>query len=276
MQRKIKASTKMPNTIYESLLKQSFKQALTDMFESGTVERLLSETAGRVNAFETQYSGRYAPENIESRRRRGITTDSDKRTTSDKTGPSNSQPHSRRSIAYRQLSSMGVLFGKICIRKTVINIEPGARASNGNFEIITTFIFYPASWLTRTGFCYGIEANIHHSFHGLSFHLKTVQVVPDNSLIFDLCEIGDLIGVRRLLERRDASVHDRNSKGWTPLHVSTVLCCWTHWLITILIISMIVFIWQWISNTMLRRSRLHMAITNCVKRWLAWEPTKLL
>ena len=53
-----------------------------------------------------------------------------------------------------------------------------------------------------------------------SFNLTCFVPIPPWSPIFDLCEKGDLVGIRDLLESGQASVHDRDPNGRTLLHVS--------------------------------------------------------
>jgi len=206
----------IPNQMYQAALKQCFQLALTNMFESGTLEQLMNETICRVNTLEVMCPGTYTFDNVDI-----ITMDGEKQRTSVKAVPSSLRRRQRRSFAYHQISSTEILIGKIWIRKTNISFESSATPFTGSSESITTSIFYPASWLMRMGVNYGVEASFRPSVHGCRFDFTTVHAVPDDSLVFDLCGRGDLIGVRRLLERCDASVYDRNSKGWTPLHVST-------------------------------------------------------
>jgi hypothetical protein len=44
--------------------------------------------------------------------------------------------------------------------------------------------------------------------------------VSDDSLIFESCKLGNIDGVRLLLDKGEASTWDTNSQGRTPLHVS--------------------------------------------------------
>ncbi len=117
---------------------------------------------------------------------------------------------------------MGVVLGTIWVRTSTLHVEPGSTISDGKFQIITSFIFYPVSWLARIGFHYGMEARLNNSTDGWRFNFNPICVVPDNSLIFELCRMSDVNAVELLLQRGDASIRDTSSKGWTPLHVSPV------------------------------------------------------
>ena len=47
-----------------------------------------------------------------------------------------------------------------------------------------------------------------------------LQLVSDDSLIFELCKTGDLLAIQFLFSKRLASVNDVDSDGKTALHVS--------------------------------------------------------
>jgi hypothetical protein len=88
-------------------------------------------------------------------------------------------------------------------------------------DVITFFIFYPASWLSRIGLGYGTEASLNYSVeNGWKFNFIPVRAVPESSLTLDLCRRGETQAVELMLARSDASVKDTSPKGWSPLHVS--------------------------------------------------------
>jgi hypothetical protein len=91
------------------------------------------------------------------------------------------------------------------------------------YETTTTFIFYPASWLIKIGFKYGIEATTTNSKTGWKYSISPVQAVQNDSLIFRFCESGNVDAVRELFKNKEASVVDVNSTGWRPLHVSNII-----------------------------------------------------
>lgn len=85
----------------------------------------------------------------------------------------------------------------------------------------TSYTVTPANWLLRLGFRRGLRLNlVSSSTRGWTATLEPVRSVPDDALIFDLCEDGDMIGVKRLLSKGHASVRDTDSRGYMPLHVS--------------------------------------------------------
>jgi hypothetical protein len=87
-------------------------------------------------------------------------------------------------------------------------------------EIETQFTFYPASWLAWWGLNFGVHVVLHREGTAWKNSLQTFQAVPDDSLIFEFCEQGNVMAVNSLLVSGRASPRDTNSKGWTPLHVS--------------------------------------------------------
>ena len=126
----------------------------------------------------------------------------------------------RASRVCHRTSSVGVLCGSIWVRVSTLCLATKSAAISRDFQITTSFIFYPSSWLTRLGLGYGVEASLQNSKGGWKFDFNPIRAVPDDSLIFELCRDGDLMGVNRLLMRRDADLRDTSSRGWTPLHVS--------------------------------------------------------
>jgi hypothetical protein len=97
---------------------------------------------------------------------------------------------------------------------------------SANSEIETHFTFYPASWLMWWGLKYGVHVVLSREGASWKNTLQTFQAVPDDSLVFEFCEQGNLMAVNSLLRSGRASPWDTNSKGWTPLHVSSH--CWVH------------------------------------------------
>jgi hypothetical protein len=56
---------------------------------------------------------------------------------------------------------------------------------------------------------------------GWDMHLTCFATISKSSPIFQLCAAGDLVGVQDLLRSGQASVHDKDPRGLTPLHVRT-------------------------------------------------------
>ena len=88
------------------------------------------------------------------------------------------------------------------------------------YHRVTTFVYYPSWWLTNFGLKNGIEISMSTSTKGWQLSLAAFRAVPDNALIFDFAQAGNIEAVKRLLIRGEASLRDTNSEGWTPLHVS--------------------------------------------------------
>lgn len=91
------------------------------------------------------------------------------------------------------------------------------------YEHETSYTVYPAPWLIRLGLQYGLRLKFHSSStQGWKTALKAFCPVPDDALIFEFCEQGNVPAVRSLLSGGHASVRDTDSRGYTPLHVSHV------------------------------------------------------
>lgn len=74
-----------------------------------------------------------------------------------------------------------------------------------------------------------MELSLSSSIKGWQVSLGPFRAIADDSLIFDFSKAGNIEMVQLLFNRREASVLDTNSKGWTPLHVSNDLCsCSNH------------------------------------------------
>ena len=87
----------------------------------------------------------------------------------------------------------------------------------------TSYTIRPASWLIRLGFHHGLRLSWGYSCigtQGWKQTLEPLRLVPDDALIFEYCQEGNVDAVRTLLTR-NASVRDTDSFGYTPLHVST-------------------------------------------------------
>jgi hypothetical protein len=86
--------------------------------------------------------------------------------------------------------------------------------------IQTVVTVHPSQWLMTCGMNFGIQAEFSESIWGFEYRLKSYRAVPDNALIFELCEKGDTTAIQRLFDERRASPWDTNSRGLTPLFVS--------------------------------------------------------
>jgi hypothetical protein len=198
-------------------MKHSLEMAIDGLIESRTVNQLMDSTITKMTSFDFEHSGEYDSEKYTMHNTpvsRYQNPDADYTSKGGKT----SYRFTRSRVCHRT-SSMGCLFGSIWVRTSTLKVDQGSNASTGKFEIITSFIFYPARWLTRIGFRHGVEASLNNSSTGWKFNYTPVRAVPDSALIFDFCRIGDTKAVELLLQRGDASIRDTSSTGWTPLHV---------------------------------------------------------
>jgi len=204
----------------QGFLQHSLHLAVDNLFASGTVQQLMDTTLNQVTSFDTASSGSYGSETYYIRNMPVSHGQSGPKTSTTEENPSHG-PRLTRSKVCNQSSSMGVVLGSIWIRTSTLKAEDGSNASAGKLEVITSFIFYPVSWLTRIGLRYGTEASLKYSAStGWRFNVEAVRAMPENSLLFDLCRMGDVQAVKLMLARGDASVKDTSPKGWTPLHVS--------------------------------------------------------
>jgi len=216
------------SAVVQRFLQQSMHLAVDDLFASGTVQQLMEASLNKVTTFDTVHAGSYDGEEHDIRRV-PVTEYEESQSNADNTasdGQSAAQeapPRLSRSRTCYGTSSIGVVLGSIWIRTSTLKVAEASSISAGQLEVITSFIFYPASWLSRVGLRYGAEANLQWSPNsGWKFSVTAVRAVPENSHIFDFCREGNVKAVMRLIERGDASLEDTSPKGWTPLHVSAL------------------------------------------------------
>ena len=208
----INNSSLTSNKIVKAFLQQSMQIAMNDLFASGTIEGLLENTINQVTEFETQSHGAFTSESY-------YIIDSAK-TRYHQQNAGDYAKTARASRVCHRTSSVGLLFGSIWVRVSTLRLATKSAAVGGDFQITTSFIFYPSTWLMRIGLGRGVEASLRNSKGGWKFEFNPIMAVPDDSLIFELCRDGDIMGVERLLRRRDADLRDTSSQGWTPLHVN--------------------------------------------------------
>jgi len=204
----------------QGFLQKALHLAVDDLVASGTIEQLMLSSMRQVSSFDTSHSGSYDDDHFDVHKVPSSTS-SAQNTKKNKPGTPAAPPRLTRSKTCHQKTSMGVMFGSIWIRTSSLKAAEGSNASKGNLELITSFIFYPACWLSKVGLRYGTEANLKWSATtGWKFNVTAISAVPENALIFDMCRKGSIEGVDMLLSRGDASLKDTSPKGWTPLHVS--------------------------------------------------------
>ena len=122
------------------------------------------------------------------------------------------------------------VLGEFYTRFTRKMIELGGKGQENIFcnhtqyEEESTLSIRPANWLKWLGVTCGLRLSLASlSNRGWRYTLETFRPVPDDSLIFEFCQLGNLHGVTTLLSRGLASVKDTDSKGHTALHVGTTI-----------------------------------------------------
>lgn len=129
------------------------------------------------------------------------------------------------------LFTVSSLFGKLHLVTQVLQpLEQNTRTDEQEIDtqachstIHTTLTFHPSQWLLTIGVSFGIQVLLSRSFRGLDYRLKTYRAVSDNALIFELCERGEIGAMQLLFDKRQASPWDTNSKGLSPLFVSSLV-----------------------------------------------------
>ncbi|KAK3361114.1 hypothetical protein B0T24DRAFT_691791 [Lasiosphaeria ovina] len=214
------------SAVVQKFLQHSLHLAVDDLFASGTVQQLMEASLNKVTSFDAVHTGSYdgdqhdihrvpVTEYEKSQSKQGNSAAASGQSAAAQETP----PRLSRSRTCYGRSSIGVVLGSIWIRTSTLKVAEASSISAGQLEVITSFIFYPASWLSRVGLKYGAEANLQWSpLAGWKFKVATVRAVPENSYIFDFCRDGNVQAVMKLLERGDASLQDTSPKGWTPLH----------------------------------------------------------
>lgn len=105
---------------------------------------------------------------------------------------------------------------------TTISKQKKTRSTKKNLHTVTSIVFYPTYWLQLFGMRSGFEAIMASAGRTWLFNckLQVTRAVPEDSLIFRLCEEGEIRAVELLLSTGQASVVDTSPRGWKPLHVS--------------------------------------------------------
>jgi hypothetical protein len=138
---------------------------------------------------------------------------------------SNSRARIRRARAQVAASDTCIssIFGNLTLRSQTFsapsNVYPGEEEDGPQTEE-SYLTIRPALWLARFGLKYGIRLAIFQSPGNWKHVLNTFRPVSDDSLIFEFCKLGNIGGVRLLLDKGEASTWDTNSRGQTLLHVS--------------------------------------------------------
>lgn len=144
--------------------------------------------------------------------------------------PSSTNPRSRRSRVLKSYREISNFLGDFLLRSETFLEQSSTYPKGDENEKQTSqirLVIRPALWLERFGIKYGLQATVYQSPGHWKHNLNTFRAVPDDSLIFDYCKIGNIESVRQLLSKGEASTWDTNSKGRTPLHVSQMTRnCW--------------------------------------------------
>lgn len=82
------------------------------------------------------------------------------------------------------------------------------------------FKMTPALWLVRLGLRYQMRFSVSHVYGEWTKAFRTFCVLPNDSLVFRLCEKGNLDALREMFQHGEASPYIMNEKGETLLHVS--------------------------------------------------------
>ena len=91
------------------------------------------------------------------------------------------------------------------------------------YEFEESYNILPAGWLLKLGFnCAHNFSILNSSTRRWKFSINPIELVPDDALIFQYCEQGNIEMVRDLMFRNLASVRDVDSHGRTALHVSQI------------------------------------------------------
>lgn len=127
------------------------------------------------------------------------------------------KPIPRRSRGKGKLtvSKAKTLFGTFYLRSKVYE-----DCKISHYE--TSYRFHPANWLVSLGMRGSLDVMISRSTQGwqIDLNARTFRAVPEDALIFQFSEDGNIEGVKTLLVRGEGSLMDRDPTGFTLLHVS--------------------------------------------------------
>ena len=134
--------------------------------------------------------------------------------------------HIESNVDYHEFSVVETFFGNIYIeskstsRKTQVT-DKSLDSRTLQYENSKTLVFRPAKWLISLGLSYSLHVGIRESaVTGWTHTIAINRPVPDNALVFEFAEQGNLPAMRSLMSRGLASVRDFDSYGRTALWVS--------------------------------------------------------
>lgn len=119
-----------------------------------------------------------------------------------------------------QATGFRTAFGCLWIRKTRLHLPRKAHNKDEETKCVTSYIFYPNTWIQWLGVRSGFEAIMASAGRNWLYNCKltVTRAVPDDALIFDLCRDGQTRAVEILLSKGLGSVVDTSPSGWKPLH----------------------------------------------------------
>lgn len=219
-----KLATDFPESELQASIGHALQLAAENYFRGGAFEKAMSDTIHRVATIQTTYHyGRDSEESSPDDEDPAVaTTHSSSVTDIDIIRSGSKGRRASQSRICHRTSATGTLFGTIWLRKTCVQVNSH---TGKNVDVVSSFTFFPSWWLNRVGMKYGMEANLSSTPTGWQFNFNPIRVVPDDSPIFNACRKGSISTVQFLLAEGEASVRDTNSKGWTPLHVSSSTQC---------------------------------------------------
>jgi hypothetical protein len=125
------------------------------------------------------------------------------------------------SITSSLFGTIYLITNRFYVYDLIISQDGGHSTTNTASEKETQFTFYPARWLMWWGLGYAVHVVHYREGPSWKNSLQTFYAVPDNFFIFEICEQRNSMVVNSLLNSVRASPWDTNSKGRTPLHVSS-------------------------------------------------------
>jgi hypothetical protein len=156
-------------------------------------------------------------------------------TTIGDTNPQDSRPSEsglslpKKLVSRKRMESVALVikstpFGRIYVHTRRFTAENPRRSllsnqPNQEYEDETTFTYHPVQWLLNWNINLGLEFVSRHTIHGWKNAIRTFRAVSDDNAIFEFCRTGNIQGVKTLLASGRASPLDKNTHGWTPLHV---------------------------------------------------------
>ena len=141
----------------------------------------------------------------------------------------------RDKVVHAYNRTLKMFIGSVHVDLKTIHVQPDDSSANPaqgsqtlskaqyKYHTVST-ILYPARWLVNQGFSYSPRINVVGYFLW-ELKIKVTYAVPDDSLVFEFCKVGDVSGLKRLFANKQASTKDVDSLGRTPIYVSLSARC---------------------------------------------------